>query len=161
MSKAEGNVVYNVPRRRPSDIDKAVGQRIRLRRQMTGLSQVELGERCFLSPQQVHKYEQGISRVPVSRLVQFAAELRTPVSWFVEGIEEHPDMPEELFEMIGHPEYLDLVLLYHRATNPTIRDVVVKLLKDYGDAAQDPAPNGTVSFANGHEGARKTGSGRA
>lgn len=64
-------------RREPRPVDQYVGSRIRLRRNMLGLSQETLGERIGLTFQQVQKYEKGSNRVGASRLQQIADVLDT------------------------------------------------------------------------------------
>ena len=52
---------------RPHPIDVHVGSRVRLRRNMLGLSQEKLGEAIGLTFQQVQKYERGTNRVSSSQ----------------------------------------------------------------------------------------------
>ena len=47
----------------PNPIDVRVGARLRLRRNMLGLSQEKLGEAIGLTFQQVQKYERGANRI--------------------------------------------------------------------------------------------------
>jgi transcriptional regulator with XRE-family HTH domain len=55
--------------------DLALGQAIRARRRAAGMSQDELADRCGVSFQQMQKYERGLNRVSVSRLVHIAHAL--------------------------------------------------------------------------------------
>src|SRR4051812_7054851 len=77
------------PRRRgrarietPNPIDVLVGTRLRLRRNMLGLSQQRLGEAVGLTFQQVQKYERGANRIGASRLHELSQVLNIPVSFF-------------------------------------------------------------------------------
>lgn len=65
-------------------IDKRIGQLIRMRRNMLGLTQVELAERIGCRFQQLHKYETGLNRVSCSRLALIAKALGTTPSYFFE-----------------------------------------------------------------------------
>lgn len=65
-------------------IDVHVGQRIRQRRTLLGLSQTDLGAAIGLTFQQVQKYERGANRVSSSRLFDVARVLDMPLSWFFE-----------------------------------------------------------------------------
>src|SRR5262245_50637367 len=67
----------------PNPIDVHVGQRIRLRRTLLGMSQEKLGEAIGLTFQQVQKYESGANRVGSSRLFNLARVLDVPVSSFL------------------------------------------------------------------------------
>src|SRR3954453_6287407 len=66
----------------PNPIDVHVGARLRLRRNMFGLSQEKLGEAIGLSFQQVQKYERGANRIGASRLHELSQVLDVPISFF-------------------------------------------------------------------------------
>jgi transcriptional regulator with XRE-family HTH domain len=66
-------------------IDLHVGQRLRLRRTMAGMSQERLGEAIGVSFQMVQKYERGDCRVGASRLMKIASALSVQVAFFFEG----------------------------------------------------------------------------
>src|ERR671927_1682591 len=68
----------------PNPIDVRVGARLRLRRNMLGLSQEKLGEMIGLTFQQVQKYERGANRIGASRLHELSRVLDVPVSFFFE-----------------------------------------------------------------------------
>ena len=70
----------------PNPIDVYVGNRIRMRRAMMGLSQSTLAEALGLTFQQVQKYERGANRVSASKLYEIAAALRAPVAYFFDGL---------------------------------------------------------------------------
>lgn len=74
----------STPRTR-DPIDTHVGQRLRLRRMMAGLSQEKLGTAIGVSFQMVQKYERGDCRVGASRLMKIAQALSVPVAFFFEG----------------------------------------------------------------------------
>jgi len=74
--------------RLPNPVDLHVGARIRLRRRMQGVSQERLAEALGLTFQQVQKYERGANRVSASKLYEIAATLRTPVSYFFDGLDD-------------------------------------------------------------------------
>jgi transcriptional regulator with XRE-family HTH domain len=69
-------------KRSPRPADKALGQKICIRRVEVRMSQEELGQKLGLSFQQVQKYEKGLNRVGASRLQQIADALKTPISYF-------------------------------------------------------------------------------
>ena len=73
-------------RRDPNFIDVHVGNRIRMRRQFTGMSQEKLGELLGITFQQVQKYEKGSNRISASRLYLTAKVLGVPVQFFFEEI---------------------------------------------------------------------------
>ena len=69
-------------------IDDHVGERIRDRRIMLGLTLQQLAEMIGVSYQQAHKYESGINRVYAGRLFEIARALSAPITYFYEGMGE-------------------------------------------------------------------------
>src|SRR5215203_5670149 len=67
---------------KPNPIDVQVGSRVRLRRNMLGLSQEKLGDAIGLTFQQVQKYERGANRIGASRLHELSRVLDVPISFF-------------------------------------------------------------------------------
>src|SRR5579885_2289914 len=67
---------------KPNPIDVHVGSRVRLRRNMLGMSQEKLGQAIGLTFQQVQKYERGTNRIGASRLHELAQALDVPVAFF-------------------------------------------------------------------------------
>ena len=63
-------------------VDVYVGQRVRMRRVMCGLSQTALANRIGLTFQQLQKYESGMNRISARKLWLIAQELDAPVQWF-------------------------------------------------------------------------------
>jgi transcriptional regulator with XRE-family HTH domain len=72
--------------RSPTEIDREIGKRLRALREEAGISQKALGEGSGITFQQVQRYENGVNRVSVSRLLQFCDVLGVPVSQVLDGI---------------------------------------------------------------------------
>ena len=70
----------------PTDIDRQVGKRLRALREEAGMSQTALGERSGITFQQVQKYENGVNRVSIGRLIQFCEALGVPTSQVLDGL---------------------------------------------------------------------------
>src|SRR5215211_2374432 len=66
--------------KKPDPVDVEVGQRIRIQRLQSGLSQTALAEQLGVTFQQVQKYEKGVNRVGAGRLTKIAEVLAVPVS---------------------------------------------------------------------------------
>jgi transcriptional regulator with XRE-family HTH domain len=66
-------------------VDAHIGQKIRTRRNLLGLSQTELADAAGITFQQIQKYEKGVNRVGAGRLQQFSDALGVPPSYFFEG----------------------------------------------------------------------------
>lgn len=83
-------VHFEETRNRAAETDRHVGNRIRERRIMMGLSQQQMAELVGVTYQQTHKYEHGINRISAGRLYEIAQTLRVPVNYFFEGLENPP-----------------------------------------------------------------------
>ncbi|MEO1039773.1 MAG: helix-turn-helix transcriptional regulator [Pseudomonadota bacterium] len=71
--------------RSPGDVDRLIGERVRIARKMRDVSQERLGKALGVTFQQVQKYEKGRNRVAASRLIEIAAFLELPVTYFFEA----------------------------------------------------------------------------
>jgi len=97
----------------PREIDVHVGQRVRQRRVLCGLSQTELANAIGLTFQQLQKYERGMNRISASKLWQISQVLDVPVQWFFKEFSEpknEQDKRKESFHM--KRETLELVRNY-------------------------------------------------
>ena len=72
-------------KRKTTRLDIHIGKRLRVRRELLGLSQEYVADKARLTFQQIQKYERGINRVSASRLYELAKILKTPVSYFYAG----------------------------------------------------------------------------
>ena len=101
-------------------VDIHVGQQIRRRRWMVGITQQKLGVAVGIKFQQIQKYETGMNRVSASRLYEIAKAMEVPVSYFFEGLEDgvavaDPAAPDALSaELFEGKEALELLRCYYR-----------------------------------------------
>jgi transcriptional regulator with XRE-family HTH domain len=123
---------------RPHEVDIHVGQRLRLRRTLLGLSQGELGRRVGLTFQQIQKYERGINRIGASRLAEFAAVLGVPPGWFFEDMADAARQRVRLLRQgagaeplreLGGRDTLELVRLYNKVRDRRVRERILALLR--------------------------------
>lgn len=70
--------------RRLAEIDRQVGESVRLFRTLRGLTADRLAERVGVTMQQISKYESGVNRISAGVLYLIARELGVPVSAFFE-----------------------------------------------------------------------------
>jgi len=125
---------------RPNPIDVHVGSRVRLRRNMLGLSQEKLGEAIGLTFQQVQKYERGANRIGASRLHELSGVLGVPIDFFYDktdpvhapavptGFEE---APQEGFDTdpLRKRETLELIDAYYDIDDAAVRRRLFDLAK--------------------------------
>lgn len=84
----------------PHLVDVHVGQRIRVRRKLQGLSQTELATACKVTFQQVQKYERGYNRVSASKLYEIAQALDAPLNFFFEGLPDTRSDADQTFQCL-------------------------------------------------------------
>src|SRR5271170_3197449 len=65
-----------------AEVNEYAAKQLRTIRAASGLSQTKLAWKMNISPQQVQKYEWGINRLSIGRLMQYAAAFDVPVATF-------------------------------------------------------------------------------
>ena len=121
-------------KRGPDPIDKHVGTRIRMRRQMISMSQEKLAKKLGITFQQVQKYEKGTNRVGASRLQAIASILGAPIAFFFEGspgVGKMDDGPNSdlLSDLIATKAGPALVKAFVKVRDPAIRRQIVHLVE--------------------------------
>jgi len=109
-------------------IDHLVGQRIRLRRNMLGLTQEALADSLGISYQQIQKYETASNRVSAGRLFEIAAKLNTPVAYFFQGVENMPEDDEPA--TAGSRVNIELVRSFGLIDDSLVRSALLGLIRD-------------------------------
>ncbi|MGJ8555673.1 MAG: helix-turn-helix domain-containing protein [Sulfitobacter geojensis] len=102
----------------PHKVDVHVGQKIRQRRWLTGMTQQRLAELVGIKFQQIQKYETGANRVSASRLWDIADALDVNVSFFFDGIKTEEEEAQAHAEtvpadLLGDKEAMDLIRSYY------------------------------------------------
>jgi transcriptional regulator with XRE-family HTH domain len=135
---------------KPNPIDVQVGSRVRLRRNMLGLSQEKLGEAIGLTFQQVQKYERGANRIGASRLHELSRVLDVPVSFFFDDMDPvrapaipggFAEPPADAFESdpLRRPETVELVEAYFAIDDAAVRRRLLDLAKALAAESGRPA----------------------
>ncbi|HEY3779352.1 MAG TPA: helix-turn-helix transcriptional regulator [Rhizomicrobium sp.] len=137
-----------VPKKQANPIDAQVGNRVRLRRMLVGMSQEKLGELLGLTFQQVQKYEKGVNRIGAGRLYQVASILGVPIGYFYEDVlsgqetdgavpaNDHAAPP--VMEFLSSGEGLQLALAFMRIREAKVRKRVIELLKTLASDDEEP-----------------------
>lgn len=132
----------------PDSVDKHVGQQLKSRRVLLGMSQERLAESVGITFQQVQKYERGTNRISAGRLLKFSKTLQVPVGYFYEGAEEvmksesgtarkvgFSDTEQESLadampaDVMNRKETLDLLRNYYSIQDPSMRKMIQKMIK--------------------------------
>ncbi|MFD2204451.1 helix-turn-helix domain-containing protein [Kiloniella antarctica] len=118
-------------------IESHVGQKIRERRTMLGLTQQQLADLIGVTYQQAHKYERGINRVSAGRLYEISQVLGIEISYFYEGLDSVKDEMTERQRMC-----LDIARNFSRIKNEKYQDalsMLCRVLSDKAETEADPA----------------------
>lgn len=95
-------------------IDLHIGQRVRHRRWLLGMTQQQLALSVGIRFQQIQKYESGANRISASRLWDLARALEMPVSFFFEGLESAKDQAGNTDDgLLQNKETMDLIRAYY------------------------------------------------
>jgi transcriptional regulator with XRE-family HTH domain len=87
-------------------VSRYVGQRIKLRRAMVGITQRKLAELCGVTFQQLQKYESGETRITAERLYQLSAILNVPMSFMFSGLPKQTVVGDKIAEVPKTEFYL-------------------------------------------------------
>ena len=108
------------------DFDKHVGQRLRERRVVLGLTQTALADGLGITFQQVQKYETGFNRIGAGKLYGCAELLGVSPAYYFEGLEgSGSGTPDETRSV----EALKLARAYYSIDDPMQRQQVRKLVQ--------------------------------
>lgn len=120
-----------------STVDQHVGQRLKHRRIVLGLTRQEVGEAVNVSVQQIHKYETAINRVSSSKLYNLAKFLKVPVNYFFEVLESSglissstlaEDSDDYDANELSEREVVKLMQVYKKIKPQSVRKKVVELV---------------------------------
>jgi transcriptional regulator with XRE-family HTH domain len=131
-----------VPKKQANPIDAQVGNRVRIRRMLIGMSQEKLGDLLGLTFQQVQKYEKGVNRIGAGRLYEVSRILGVPIDFFYEsvagaaseagGFAESEGAPP-VMEFVSSGEGLQLSLAFMKIKDPKVRKRVLDLVKSLAE----------------------------
>jgi transcriptional regulator with XRE-family HTH domain len=124
-----------VPKKQANPVDTQVGNRVRIRRMLIGMSQEKLGDLLGLTFQQVQKYEKGVNRIGAGRLYEISRILGVPIDFFYEGVSgaseggvaESGAAP--VMEFVSSGEGLQLSLAFMKIKDSKVRKRVLDLVK--------------------------------
>lgn len=111
----------------PHPLDIHIGQRLRLRRKLLGMSQTDLAEKVGLTFQQVQKYERGANSTTSRRLYEFAAVLNISPIFFFDGYGEK-DLQTRLADI--PTQAIHLVQDYSVISSEPVRKSIAAFVKE-------------------------------
>ena len=132
-------VLRIVPKKQANPIDAQVGNRVRIRRMLIGMSQEKLGDLLGLTFQQVQKYEKGVNRIGAGRLYEISRILGVPIDFFYEGVAAAQEGFAEskgappVMEFVSSGEGLQLSLAFMKIKDPKVRKRMLDLVKSLAE----------------------------
>src|SRR5476649_1240212 len=131
-------VLRLVPKKQANPIDAQVGNRVRIRRMLIGMSQEKLGDLLGLTFQQVQKYEKGVNRVGAGRLYEISRILSVPIEFFYEGAgaqagEFAETQSAPVMEFVSSGEGLQLSLAFMKIKDSKVRKRMLDLVKSLAE----------------------------
>lgn len=144
---------HNISESGPNPVDVHVGQKLRARRTLMGLTQQEMAEATDITFQQVQKYETGKNRTSASRLFQFSRLLETSIDFFFDGLNISDtkigiqpcfaDTKQDNYEpaqddIMNQKETIDLVRTYYGIKDEKLRKDFLKMMKQMSKTTKTP-----------------------
>jgi transcriptional regulator with XRE-family HTH domain len=134
----------------PNPTDILVGSRLRMRRNMLGLTQEKLADKIGLTFQQVQKYERGANRIGASRLHELAEVFDVPVSFFFDETDPvrapaipngfvEDDVKADASDLLHAPETQALLTSFYAIPDQLVRGRLFQLAKALAEPATDTA----------------------
>lgn len=140
--------------RTPTEEDSQIGTRLRLVRNMQGLTQEDFANQLDISFQQLQKYESGKNRISARILYKISQITNVPLNFFFEGSTAYEqndttaygfadkNAEQEAFQG-EHEDYfirdetLDLLKAYYAIKDETARAEAVRLLRQIAQKKKD------------------------
>ena len=122
--------------KKPDPVDVEVGQRIRIQRLQSGLTQTSLADQLGVTFQQLQKYEKGVNRVGAGRLTRIAKVLGVPIGTLFGAHDdgealEHSDRGtvNSPLRLLTVPGALRLLRAYGQVNEGKVRRSIVELVE--------------------------------
>ena len=131
--------------RKSDGVDKHVGERVRLRRLVLKMSQIELGGKIGVTFQQLQKYEKGANRIGASRLYQLSQVLDVAPGFFFEDLPGAKGrggnaLPDYLVDVMGTALGQRIVRAVSRIQDTKMRTNFAQLIEGVAGEQREPKP---------------------
>lgn len=115
-------------KRRTTSVDQLVAHRIRLRRNVMGVSQEKLADAIGVSFQQVQKYEKGTNRVSSGKLYDIALALQVRVAFFFDEADAGEEKSEAL-ALAATPDGINMLRAFAAIHDHNARKQIIGICK--------------------------------
>lgn len=148
--KSESTSLIRLPPGVAHPVDIHVGDRLRARRTLLGLTQEMLADAVDLTFQQIQKYERGANRIGASKLFQFAQILGISVAYFFDDLDDRLGDPAAGYQVgmgykdnspperdkMNRRETLELVRAYYQINDVEKRKALRMMFKSLANASE-------------------------
>ncbi|MFI3241177.1 MAG: helix-turn-helix transcriptional regulator [Alphaproteobacteria bacterium] len=110
-----------------NDIDRYVGEQLRMRREMLKMSQTDVGDFLGVSFQQIQKYERGANRISPARLYDVASILGIEIS------DIFPPINPLCEDVMKEPQVMKLVYFFKKIESSRVANKFVEILKSMSE----------------------------
>jgi len=117
--------------RQPKNGDAEIGERIKARRVMLGISQSALAEKCGISFQQIQKYEHGTNSLRISRMKMIADALDVPPVYF---FGDDKAVGQDNIKLVLSPAAAQMLTAFNNIKTAAVKKRLVELVEMYADA---------------------------
>jgi transcriptional regulator with XRE-family HTH domain len=129
------------------ETDQLVARNIRYQRIQRGMSQEAVADELGLTFQQLQKYEKGVNRISIGRLVRIARILNVPLPVLLDGVEEsggQQEAPVTLSERLSDRLSVRLIEAFASIPEAETRRAFVILLEQIASVGGEAPARGTL-----------------
>jgi transcriptional regulator with XRE-family HTH domain len=129
------------------ETDQLVARNIRYQRIQRGMSQEAVADELGLTFQQLQKYEKGVNRISIGRLVRIARILKVPLNVLLDGVEETGprDHAATLTERLSDRLAVRLIEAFSSIPEPETRRAFVVLLEQIASVGEETAERHVIA----------------
>src|SRR5262245_10936906 len=127
------------------ETDQLVARNIRYQRIQRGMSQEAVADELGLTFQQLQKYEKGVNRISIGRLVRIARILGVPLTVLLDGVEESGghEVSATLTDRLSDRLSVRLIEAFASIPQPETRRAFVVLLEQIASVGGEGAAEGS------------------
>jgi transcriptional regulator with XRE-family HTH domain len=138
------DAIKKLASRETDQVDRFVGERIRLYRSMVGVSQQKLAEKLGVTFQQLQKYERGENRIGAGRLMVVATTLGIPITFLLdqEAFTQRQDGAHETPGGVTDTtrDAYSIGRAFSQITDPEIRRSIATLVQSLAQQSETSIP---------------------
>lgn len=115
-------------------INQQIGKRLRLLRNLQGISQESMGDALGVSAQQIQKYEKGTNSIKASKLYELACYLNIPIGNIFRILhEQSKEEGDKASVLDASADAVKLLHYYRQLDNAELQAAVVTLVRSIAE----------------------------